>query len=114
MKNKGLKQIAVEISLNVGQPSDVINAPLYNGTCIGLAFFLNSGTGSTNIGVRDGGGTDVLDAVHYKDYEKGNIGGLAAYKPCHFISNPQTKIVVSRKDSARTFSGQMIFIIQTI
>ncbi len=89
---------------------------LTKGKCIGVTFFVYGGLPAQNINlsIEDTQGNPILEAVDVRDFEKGNTGGLQAYKQVNFNTNGKIYInLFSPLDAITAVSGHFLFVIDT-
>lgn len=115
-QQRNIKYVGVNLTIATDGKSTQEQKELVRGRCIGVAFF-EYGTIPTqniNLSVEDTQGNPILEAVDVRDYAKGTIGGLGAYKPVNFKTNGKVHInMFSPLALGRQFSGHFLFVIDT-
>ncbi|MBC8753972.1 hypothetical protein H2O64_04770 [Kordia sp. YSTF-M3] len=116
MNDRKLKYVGVNLTLASRAKSSQEPKELTKGKCIGVTFFVYGDLPPQNINlsIEDTQGNPILEAVDVRDFEKGNTGGLQAYKQVNFNTNGKVYInLFSPQDAATTVNGHFLFVIDT-
>ncbi|PTX55292.1 hypothetical protein C8N46_1204 [Kordia periserrulae] len=115
-KNRNLKYVGVNLTITENGKSTQEPKELVRGRCIGVTFFEFDAIPlqNINLSIEDTQGNPILEAVDVRDFKKGTIGGLEAYKPVNFKTNGKVLInMFSPEIVAREFAGHFLFVIDT-
>ncbi|MCH2194397.1 hypothetical protein [Kordia sp.] len=90
---------------------------LSQGRCVAMSVVQLSSAAETaniNLSIIDTAGSDVIDAVDFRVYKLGSLGGLNGFIPVDFQSYPELRVVLSNPTATNgTFNAQVVFAIET-
>jgi hypothetical protein len=117
-ERKNIKFQKTIVSLDRDSTGDKFRcSELSQGRCVAMSVvqFSNADeTANINLSIIDTAGTDVIDAIDFRVYRLGSLGGLNGFVPVDFQSNPELRVVLSNPLGTNgTFNAQVVFAIET-
>ena len=105
-----------DVSIPSGQTTTQVRTFIKDGVVRGVAFHKFSSatpTHAVNIGIQSSQASDLIQQHDYRDYAKGDQGGIDAYKPANFESGRELQVNVNASQAlAADFSGQLVFVVE--